>query len=243
MRLDGAHDLRQVLFPLISHHQHEYQHQLEFAHDGSNTAAAAAAGSSTPAAGGGRRVRGGDTGGRAINPVNGTGSRGRKVAVAADRRRAERTLRKEVGVGQDPLDVHGDGAREAQRTRWVMQKQQEIEQQQQQQQRPRTANSAARGTERGGLSNTVACSGTSGLSPSSSDSVQPVLSPSRTISHASSPSSFRLCHLASGSASDSALPQAGRRSSSTAGRKRVSSGWCRRFGVLLLVIERLQCRG
>lgn len=174
-------------------------------------------------------MRGGGTVGRNIKPVNGTGTRGRKVAVAADRRRAERTLRQRerVGQGQDMLDVPGDDAREAQRTRWVMRMQQEMEQQQQ----PRAANCGRGGTGGGGLSNAAGNrSGTRGRRSSpSSDSVQPLPAPSRTSSQALSPSSLRLRHLASGNESETTPSQTGRRSNSTTERKRVSGGWCWRY--------------
>ncbi|CAM9851283.1 unnamed protein product [Pylaiella littoralis] len=206
-------------------YQHEYQHQLEFAHDGSNTTTTTTTGNSSPAVRGGQRVRAGDTGGKNINPVNGTGSRGRKVAVSADRRRAERTLRQEEGVGQGTLGASGDDAREAQRTRWIKRKQQEIEQQQQQQLR-RAADSARGGARSGRLPNAGDRSGTRRGSRTSPppDCVQPVFSPPRTNSHASSSSLFGLRQLASGSESESesALPQTGRRSNSTVDRQRAS---------------------
>ncbi|CAM9988272.1 unnamed protein product [Ectocarpus sp. 6 AP-2014] len=115
-------------------YQHEYQHQLEFAHDGTSSTTTTT--SRTPNSSAGRRgqtlggggggTSGRGTAGRAVSSLNGTGARGRKVAVAADRRRAERTLRQ--GTDQNLLEAHGGDAREAQRTRWVMRMQQDIEQ-------------------------------------------------------------------------------------------------------------------
>lgn len=102
---------------LCSLHQHEYQHQLEFTHEGSTTST-----STEAVRGGGGGRRGAVRTGRS---VNGTGARGRQLAAAADRRRAERGLR--LGVGEDLLGVHGGDAREAQRARWVMRMQEQVE--------------------------------------------------------------------------------------------------------------------
>lgn len=98
--------------------QHEYQHQQEFGHDGVENSPASSAGGAK----GARKAKptlAKHTGG----VVKGTGNRGRVVAVAADRRRAERTLRKEEH------DSNIEDLREAQRARWIMQMQHRAQQQ------------------------------------------------------------------------------------------------------------------
>lgn len=175
--------------PLVVVDQHEYQHQLEFTHEGSTTS------TSTKA------VRAGRGRGRVAVPtgssLNGTGARGRKLAVGADRRRAERSLRQ--GVGQGLLDVQGGDAREAQRTRWVMRMQEQMEEK-------GPADSARAGPRQG----------VRGSGPSlSSDGVQllPIPSPPSTL----------LRHL---STSSQAAPlETGQRRNGVVGRKRVSHGW------------------
>lgn len=201
------------ILPLCKHvndllsSQHEYQHQLEFTHDGSTTdTISSSSGRVSRGAGGGRGVgrgRGGGRTGSTISSLNGTGTgaRGRLVAVAADRRRAERSLQQ--GVGQDLLSIHGGDAREAQRTRWVMRMQNEVQQQAPAPERPSAANS-----ERAG----------GGSSPSSSlDQVHilPSSSPARPSSSVASPSPSP-CRLRSESG------QLGIGRSNTVGTKRVS---------------------
>ena len=191
----------------FSHSQHEYQHQLEFTHDGSATDTVAISsgrvGSVGGAAGGrgAERGRGGGTTRSTISSANGTGTgaRGRLLAVAADRRRAERSLQR--GVGQDLLNTHGGDAREAQRTRWVMRMQNEVQQQ-------------------------------APAQPSAGKTRQEGAGQRGSSSSAASPSPFRVGQLHGGS-SESAPPGTGR--SNTVDPKRVSAWWllkpCRSGGL------------
>lgn len=91
--------------------QHEYQHQLEYTHD--DTEAEADSGELTS-----RPKTKGTLAKHTSGALKGTGHRGRQVAVAADRRRAERARRREdANLGLDggtPQD-----SRAAQRARWV----------------------------------------------------------------------------------------------------------------------------
>lgn len=208
----------------LSLSQHEYQHQLEFTHDGSAIPSSSGRLGRVGGGGGGgeavggrgarrgrgrERERGGGRTESTISALNGTGTgaRGRLLAVAADRRRAERSLQQ--GAGQDLLNIHGGDAREAQRTRWVMRMQNEVHQQAPEPERPRAASS--RPARAGG-----------GSSPSSSsDEVQllPSSSLARPSSSSASPSPS-ICHLRSES------EPLGTGRSNTVGIKRVSAVAC-----------------
>ncbi|CAN0141047.1 unnamed protein product [Ectocarpus sp. 8 AP-2014] len=178
---------------------HEYQHQLEFAHDGTSSTTTITTTSRTPNSSAGRRGqtlgggRGGASGrgtaGRAVSSLNGTGARGRKVAVAADRRRAERTLRQ--GTDQNLLEARGGDAREAQRTRWIMRMQQDIEQapppvRRQQRQDAATGGGGGAQTHGGGNQSRARGHGTTPLGVA-----QPLPPPPRAT-RASSPSSISM---------------------------------------------------
>lgn len=101
--------------------QHEYQHQLEFGHDDAAT---------KDDGRGAKQRTTGTLAKHTAGALKGTGHRGRQVAVAADRRRAERAQGR-IGH-QEHLGDMAQDAREAQRARWVIRMQQ-----QQQQGRPK----------------------------------------------------------------------------------------------------------
>lgn len=92
--------------------QHEYQHQQEFGHDAA-------------AKDDGRDVKQRTKvtlAEHTAGALKGTGHRGRKVAVAADKRRAKRA--QEMIGDQEHLDGRVQDVREAQRVRWVTHMQQ-----------------------------------------------------------------------------------------------------------------------
>lgn len=138
-----THVHRKTLYPNhISHipSQDEYQHALEFAHDGNSN-------------GNSNRKKTNSSGTTdyqkktALNGtgvLKGTGSRGRTLAVAADRKRAERTLRNDSEHSWS--DKAGD-VRDAQRARRIMQMQKQIQEGGQQQ---RSASTAGLGCGGGG---------------------------------------------------------------------------------------------
>lgn len=93
-------------------YQHEYQHQQEFGHDAA-------------AKDDGRDVKQRTKvtlAEHTAGALKGTGHRGRKVAVAADKRRAKRA--QEMIGDQEHLDGRVQDVREAQRVRWVTHMQQ-----------------------------------------------------------------------------------------------------------------------
>lgn len=160
---------------------------------------------------GGERKRGAVPTGRSLN---GTGARGRKLAVAADRRRAERDLK---GVGQDLLDVHGGDARGAQRARWVMRMQEQMGEKGAAASAPSGPRPRVRGRDPSLSSNRVPSLSSDGFQLAPSPSC--ASTPSR---HASLPSSLGLRSLAT--SSEAAPLETRQPSSGTVGRKRVSHG-------------------
>lgn len=184
-------------------HQHEYQHQLEFTHEVSTSST-----STEAVRGRGERRRGGVSTGRSLN---GTGARGRTVAVAADRIRAERSLRQ--GVGQDLLGVHGGDAREAQRARWILRMQEQMEEK---------GAAEVRGSDPSPSSNRVPSLLSDGVQLVPPPAVSSAPIPSR---HSSLSSSLGLRNLAGSSEAEAAPLETGQRRNDVVGRKRVSHGW------------------
>lgn len=114
--------------------QDEYQHNLEFAHDGINNSNGNSNRKNTNSSRTTDYQKKTALNGTGV--LKGTGSRGRKLAVAADRRRSERTLRNdEEHSGSDKT---GD-VRDAQRARRIMQLQKQIQEGAQQQRSASTA--------------------------------------------------------------------------------------------------------
>lgn len=103
--------------------QDEYQHKLEFAHDGNSSGNSDQykTSSSGEATGARKKTK---TTLNGSGTLKGTSSRGRTLAVAADRKRAERALRNEGGIS---LGDNAGDMRDAQRARRVMQMQKQIQ--------------------------------------------------------------------------------------------------------------------